>query len=290
MERRRGLCLTNLPREMVRLILELLTMEEIGKLDLAILNHHFRPLFLVALHKLPVPVYEDPCYGQKDQPLDWLLVRGVIPLDIKINNFRPKLGQLIANSRSLVQCLAIHDARFSPTTFQALGSFPSLTSFALGDGDDEISQEMVLQFLRCHPQLEKISIATGSDFTDELVREIPLCCPKVTHLDFMGSVWFGDDCASSLAAVAAQLPQLISLDLSETKITDDVIPLLLDSLPRLHQLCLFDCNISLPMLQLCLTRVAMPSLMSSDPKVIFLGLGNLDSLNDVSHLLPLCPL
>jgi hypothetical protein len=67
-------------------------------------NYHFCPLF--ALHKLPVPVYEDPCYGQKDQPLDWLLARSVIPLDIKINNFRPKLAQLIA--------LAIHDARFSP--------------------------------------------------------------------------------------------------------------------------------------------------------------------------------
>jgi hypothetical protein len=276
--------LFSLPREIAYLIFEWLSLKDLRELDNSITNHYLRPIFISLLNGMNILSYssaEDPEYydpiTRLEEPLDWILLRNLIPLDINLYSFPSLIPMLIERSRSHVRSLQFWYRSFYPrSSFRLLGHCPSLRRLLIC-GCDDLSQEELEHFLRLNPQLESFALMPeGDGFTPDFISFLAQTSVGLKHLSFEGCSSFNDECVPLL--VSGQL-DLRELNLSCTRVRNhQSFCLILKAFPNLHCLSLTQVDISLETINMCLTEVIVPSIMSADPQRQRLGLKSLYDL------------
>lgn len=228
----------DLPREIFNLILQYLNIKELSNFDQAVLNHTLRPQYLSAIRNLIIEEYYAPApWPEPGTNLEWIMTRGVLPLKITLNHYKPEMTELVNFSRTFFNTLCLGDRKFPLDLFCSLQECPSLTNLQLNHCDS-VTTEMFNNFLLFNPQLESLMITRQSSFD---LNSCLLICHHLKYLDLPYNYWINDDFVSQLCGAKFDL---YSLDLSGSFIGNTSVQLLLDTFPNLHYLCLIDCNLS----------------------------------------------
>jgi hypothetical protein len=278
-----------LPPEIFDMVLAYLLLDELGKLDMAILNHSLRSHYLstINLGMTTIEKYEAPFWFEDiENQLLWIVSRNVIPLDIFYDVFHPAFLSLILNSRSKLRSLELCPSESIPAEYLSLiGPCPSLKKLKLFQCDD-ISHTSLKNFLALNPTLEKIVLFSRVRLSPDYITSIAFNCRSLKHLDLSNNIWFNDRCLTELTQGTLNLT---SLNISSTDIrSDPSVHLALKSFPNLRSLLLHECSVSSDVIKLCLRQVVLPALTSDDPEIQSLGLDSLlDNIQMVtSPLLP----
>jgi hypothetical protein len=257
------------PFEIFGLILQHLTLAEIGALDTAILNRVQRREYLLYLLGMDITlqISEENCV---DEIVVWLLTRRVVTKVIHFHHFNLTTVTLMMNLRSKLTTLTIGSCKnIEDSDLDSFPDCPSLTSLSLISW--RLSDSSLRQILTKYPHLTSFDISHSYLLTDETITFLSTALPLLTHLDLSNSKWFTDDSIGPL--LSAQLP-LVSLNLTGTSVFRDqaIQDLLSTASHRFHVLSIsselysWDCRLAV------LQKVAFPSLMSDVPSRQLLGL------------------
>jgi hypothetical protein len=273
----------DLPREIFHLALTFLPPKDLGRLDLAVTDHHLRPIYLSFVDGMTIMNSWLCCNEENSDKysyLGWLLIRKIIPLEISANGFHPLMLLLIMNSKAHLKTLTFcHDSVIPEIYFRQFPSCPSLETFCLIECGD-LSFESIDQFFQLNPQLKTLELLLPSLLTPQIITSITRNCPNVTSLDLSECLGFTDALVPELTNSNLKL---ISLNLDGTSLeNDDSILSFLDSFPSLNYLSFAETYISGEMQKLCVRRVVIPSIMNADPSIQLLGLKILFSTTQVS--------
>jgi hypothetical protein len=258
--------LTNLPREIFHLILEYLFLDDIKKLDLAIVNHEIRDRYLLLIDGLVLPSLEHISLNPVGNRLNWIVSRKILFQEIISFYFSPKIFPLISNCRAQLKSLSLDDI---PSEYLPLGSFSSLTSIEFSACT--ISEDSFVNFFHLNPQLQKVTLR-GDHFHPTLLAIFAFHCPNLRHLDLSTNPWVDDDCLLELVREGGNL-NLLSLDVSYTSVRrDESICLVLTCFPNIRNFSFYECQVSPEMKEICLRQIAVPALMSDDSETLLMGL------------------
>jgi hypothetical protein len=268
-----------LPSEIFQMVLQYLPLYDLGAMDLAIMNSVLRPLYLSALPMMIIPQYvSDGSIQRNDEDgqivserlpdlcksLEWMVLRKLRLLEISSDSFSASLFSLIMNSRNVLRTLLVK--HLTSEAFIQLGTCSKLKTLGVDCTND---LEGFVIFLQHNPQIQTIVVNPAFECTPDLFSHISENCPSLTALNVSDNYFFSDECIAELTKGSLKLTYL---DLSNTTILDESIPLILSTYPNLQFLSLFGCSISDEMIKLCLRQVSLPSLLQEDPEIQILGL------------------
>lgn len=265
--------LFDLPCELFRLILEYLLVPDLGKLDIAIVNHELRFTYLSNLNGLILPRYRFSSEGimgmsRYDQLISWLMKRNIIILRVILSSLDCRSSYCYnLNSQPRIQSLRLE---YHPNEcLSHIGNCPSLTELAYVGFHFYRS----LSFFEENPQITRFTLSVRDRIWAVSLAHIFELCPNVTSLDLSNNQWLGDESVSVL--VNSNL-NLISLSLGETAIREDAsVRLILNSFPNLQYLSFANCDISKDMIHLCFEKVILPSLICHCDDLLLNGLRGL---------------
>lgn len=285
MSRRTLVHLFSLPREVAHFILQWLPLKDLRELDNAITNHDLRPIFLSLVNGMNILKYSSggnpdapPWHPLRpEEPIEWILLRNLIPLEIVLFSFPPLIPVLIDRASSHLRALQFWYGTFYPMpSFRQIGHCPSLRTFLIC-GCKDITQEGLVRFLSLNPQLENFSLLPEEcNITPHFITSLTQTSVRLKHLSLEGCFWCNDDVVPLLLSGKFDLR---SLDLSCTSVHEDrSYRSILRAFPNLHRISLTQVQVSLETISLCLNQVMVPSITSSDPERQRMGLKSLVDL------------
>jgi hypothetical protein len=264
------LFLALLPLDLYREFLKYLDLDDLGRLDLALLNHQMREVYLTALAGTVLPEVND------DLILCWLSQRNMFAKNILLSRSDDlMLTELISHLKPALESLDLYkiDLWVMATTLLEIGSCPKLRHLSFNFCRGFPLREKLENFLQKNPQLESFAIVSAPQLSNEILEVILASCPHLKHLSLSTS-WVSD---ASLDLISKRSPETLrSLSLpdcefSEVKIRDFIE----NSLPpSLRYLSFERCH---PELVLSIfQKLTLPSMMHElDQEVQLLGLRSL---------------
>jgi hypothetical protein len=233
------------PIDVVRVILQYLTMKELGRFDSALLNADCRSVFLQSMNGLGIVDINQ--RSTKQQEIPWLLSRKISLTNLSLAavsgfNFEMYLHhqreceELILQNKNSLQSIAVHNG-LSVRFFSVLNSCQNLTSISV-EGCQVVNDEIIASLLE-GKQIRSLSLSSCVGLSSHAVQLIAVMCPKIEHLT-LKSLRFVTD--AGVAAIIKGCPNLQTLDLSGTPITDVSIPLLLRAYPNIEAISVEDCH------------------------------------------------
>jgi hypothetical protein len=266
------LALSSLPREILQLVLSHLNALELVKVDMSILCHSFRPSFLAAMDGLML--WHDICVYKK--MISWFLLRNTLFSRLELSHFNEKL---VTNSRHTIKYLSCSDRDLTDDNVSTIGACPRLIEVEIFCKNLRKS-EFLAQFFSLNPQILTLTIHDFGRLDANILSIISRNLPNLEHINLSESKEVTDN---FMTHIVPGFPNLISINLNETKITDASLRLILDNFPNLRSLLFQDCRVSHQMLELCILRFPIPAILSEDLMVQTRGLEDLTSMLEYLH-------
>jgi hypothetical protein len=266
-----------LPIDLLRFILKFLTLNELGLFDRVIVSHSPRSQFLEALRGHEILLLEK--ISCNARILHWLTTRHISVSTIVISEYISSscLPLILQNKLSLqnIKFLETCDG-VDQEVLCALSQCAHLDSlsFSLCHQINDESVQLLLEpqgdpKARKMKSLKSLEFVNCSSLTNQTALHIALFCASLQHLNLSGFVHLSD---LEIEAIVQGCPQLASLDLSRTAITEVSVRRILDSYPQLHTLILSNCvGVSNALKVTALRMISLPQIYSTVPELQLLG-------------------
>jgi hypothetical protein len=222
-----GCHLLNLPLDLYRELFRYLQIDDLGRLDLALLNHQLREVYLYSLSGTSI---SDIDYYSIRQLIPWLIQRNILTKEFKIRSWLiANVLQFIIQSKPVLKDLVLSDTNVNGSDLQKIGLCPKLKclSLPLSNG---LTDRGIEQFLRNNPQLEKLSISQNPRLSNAILEVILDVCSHLQHLDLSHCSWVTD---ASLDLIEKSTLKLKSLDLLMCNVSKEKIKELIERSPSL---------------------------------------------------------
>lgn len=253
----------NLSIDVLRYVFGYLTLEEIRSLDLAFTSTLHRPSYLQAIHGYVLQRQQDESsyHLRTLDYLKWCLRRGILLSHLyNSGDVDESFRDVMQKSSKYLRELYITDCRhFPPNFWKDLGPFPVLHEICITDCDmiecqsffHFLSQCLVLEYLA----LSRRTNIASNDHTPSLPSHLE-------HLDLSTCRWCTDE---SFVKLISQCTNLQSVDISFTPIAQTkTFNYLLNSNPNLQFIKYQGCNLNSEAFRLCLHKLYLPGLFSSN--------------------------
>lgn len=258
----------SLPVELIRLIFEYLTTNELCKVDNSIQNHEIRSKYLDAIKGLVLQdIFDDYPTGLHE----WLILRHVyvdqlIFLTINIHCIKfLHYSQQVLRSLDFSYCDGVDDK-----VIIGIGSCPVLTRVLLS-GCQFLTDLGMIPFITQNPQIEILDINEVPLLTERSISALTIYCRNFYQIDVSHDSWFTDECLFLL--IHSFEERTISLSRIHS-ITSQFESLMINFV---------NCNVSHKMYHFFLETVVLPKLLSSNPKYVTYSLQCLThAIHDVS--------
>jgi hypothetical protein len=263
------------PIDVIRVILQSLTMEELGRFDSALLNRDCRSLFLQSIAGISVVDINQ--RAMKREEIPWLLSRKIALTHLKIiprlsliipsdfGDHEEAFLSLISQNQSSLQSIAVGHSPYSKKLFFAFQECKNLNSINV-DGCS-ITEESILLMLE-GKQIRSLSISQCG-LSSDAIKSIAMMCPQLQHL---AAKYLRALTDAEVAVIAEACPNIQSLNLSGTEISDRSIPLLLKAYPNIEAIFVEDCpRLSTAQKLSVMTTVLRRQLLGSDPAMQLKG-------------------
>lgn len=253
----------SLPLDIFRMILQYLTLPDIGRMDMAVLNHQWRHFFITALEKFIIPEYQslDLFFDDMD-PLVWIVRRKICCQNIAINCGKLSQLSLILNSRaSVVSLRFIEGRRMKGRTSEFLSEIGCCPSLRNVEMSYVTNSPAFKAFFDLNTQLQRVSLHSIEEIN------LPLLLINLKNLQYLNlsdNHWFNDRCLERLAE-ANLLSELTEFNISNTGVVEDQSGFYLMQLPHLQSINWANCSFTKDVSITCLHRIILPSLLSTDP-------------------------
>jgi hypothetical protein len=260
---------TFLPLDLLRTILNYLTMKEIGIFDNAILNDQSRSIFFQALHGFALGLRNK---LNNPSEIKWLLSRRVSLTELGIQpcdqiDFQENCVALISQNRGTLRTIEFPNSYFRNDFFSVIILCPKLTSINF-EGSSYLTPDAIATLVESQCQLTSLNLSR-CQVTSEAINLISQRFPKLETL-MLNNLRFVSE--TEVASFIQGCPQLRAIGLSGTSITDQSITAILEAYPNIELLLLENCHRVSLTGQFAVMRIVIPRhLMSSDPSKQLLG-------------------
>jgi hypothetical protein len=265
--------LTALPIDVMRTMLQYLTLRDLGCFDCSLLDRDCRTHYLQAINGLE-------CHNIAQRsitnPLEipWLTSRqlSIVSLHISsidlhhislsgVTRFEEDCCQLISQNQSSLAKITLQQIEFNQHFFHIFRSCSKLR-FINVEGCP-ITDETMQCLLEGGKEICSLNLSSCQLLTSASIDLIALMCPKIQYLILRSLSCVTDP---QIAAIIRGCPNILSLDISETMITDRSIPLLLKAYPNIHSLLVQDCRLLSTAVSFSLvSKIIRQQLLSNDP-------------------------
>lgn len=251
-------CFLDLPIDIFRIILEYLTLPDLGRLDKAILNHAFRSFYLSSMKSMIL--YNDESFNRHQDIFIWLNLRDIRPKSTIITGDATpwKLITPVLYSLTITRM---------PKKCE-IGFLPSLKKLDIKEKASVILEPL----LNKTPELRVLMISRG-DYSLDFYTFLSQKCRNLLH--FVPPPSFNDASLESMLSASPLRLQILLLE--KTSVMFDIsIKHLLRAIPTLHILTLPH-RFSVEIHMQCLHQITIPSLQSFDCERQFNALDSLSS-------------
>jgi hypothetical protein len=147
--------------------------------------------------------------------LNWLSIISVRVTSLKLEDFDDQSLEYLMTHKDSVHELDFSSSRkLTDQSLTQIGRCPCLTFLSLTHCS-KITDFGLLKFLKSNPQLERLDLSLTSHLTGQIIAHLGECCLNLQHLDVSRNSWFD---RSSLMLLVEPLPRLRSLDISHSPI------------------------------------------------------------------------
>jgi hypothetical protein len=254
-----------LPRELFHLVLDYLTLVDIGIFDSAILNKSLRPLYICSLTGLEI-------FSECMVLLDWYLKRNIFIPSIIFYGLDDAANRYLSHFRPFIKSISLREM-VNPRL--ELGHFASLTNFCVS-GYHHLTDKDFEEILKLNPQLQEVSVS-DTKLTPVSIAALAKYCPNLQSVDLSENVWVNDDSIDLLISSPERggCQQLRFIDCVDTSITEVGVKKILSSFPHLNSIDYPIGTINFETAMKIVEQVTWPSLMSRDIRIVEHALINL---------------
>jgi hypothetical protein len=216
---------------------ELLSLDDICRLDTAMCNKKRRPLFLEIVGS---------CVWQGDKnrelssfAISWLYNRSIKIRHLKFKRSETDIAMKVSRFGSSLHQLSISDPNIvDESIIEIVANCLNLQSIELLDCS--ITDKSIIRLAECCPDLHSIFVSFCANITDTSIIRLAEKCTKLQILDLSGCINITD---ASIVKLAERCPMLHSLDLSLCPhVTDAGIIRLSEGCPKIKRLRLYRCR------------------------------------------------
>jgi hypothetical protein len=258
-----------LPIDLLRVILQYLTMKEIGTFDLSMTNSSLRPSYLIAMAGMDLAeVSFAPRLSSNH--LNWLILREISASSLQLQNLKNQELKLISNCRQTLKVLSICSYYLIDFELSQIEPCPSLTSLSMARCH-RLTDDGLRNILQKVPKIQTLDLSGTFGLTPECILFLVTNCSSIQHLDVSYNLWFDN---ASLDLLSRGTLDLKSINFLGTSASQSLSPFL-DAYPNIRSIKLSG-FLSIENRLLVLRRVSHRSLMSSDPELQHLGLKSFD--------------
>jgi hypothetical protein len=261
------------PIDVIRVILQSLTMEELGRFDSALLNRDCRSVFLQSIDGLNIVDINQ--RSTKWEEILWLLSRKIALTHLKIipkqlppvyfDDHEEAFISLISQNQSSLLSIAVDHSPYTKKFYLACQECKNLNSINV-EGC-AVTDELILLMLE-GKQIHSLNISQCG-LSSIVIKTIAMMCPQLQYLAVKSLRSVTDE---EVAVIAQACPNIQSLNLSGTTITNRSIPLLLQTYPNIEAIFVEDCvGLSTAQKLSVMTTVLRRQLLGSDPAMQLKG-------------------
>lgn len=275
---------TNLPMDIYRLILQFMTLNDIGIFDISLFNSTSRTTFLSSLNGFElVELSQLPQLPRKSTLLKWLTLRSIHITSITIQQCDIHCVELVAKNWNCLRELFLPNTLPSLQLCQLLRHCPKLKTLSLessGITDENLrevfatepAQSTTSPFVASPsttpPSFTALDLSKCIQLTKDIMETITSHCPTLQTLS-LTDLPITD---AEVALLTSRCPCVTFLGLSGTKITNHAIQLILKAYPRIATLTIDNCRrVSSTGKLAVLRQISFGQICSSDSELQLLG-------------------
>lgn len=265
-----------IPRDIFRLLVQYLALEELAVLEKALLvNSELSSHYLSCLQGILLLNYLPSSFShRKDQEFDWIIDHGIFVDTLTfecqsrrdlLDIFRPTLRSISFKWR-----FPSNQTPVIANEIAQAGQFASLTSLDLQHS--AIDDATLCSFLKLHPRLESLNLTLTTKLTAEIIPVLTDCCPNLRKLYVAENRWVTDD-PRSISFLTQGCRNLTYLGMWATQIyQESTILLLINSFPNLSALYFDIDDFSEDAISVFLQQVLFRAICSEEPEAQLLAI------------------
>lgn len=254
------MCIEDLPLELLRSIMEYLTLNELGRMNLAFMTSVLQSLFRAAIDGMEIHQLMN--YRVNPIEIQWLSRMNVSATVVNFLGYdASNCLRFIDKNRSRLIVMNFSDCDLTDEQLNEIGMCPSLTDISF-QGCESLTDESVTQFLRTHPLVKTLNLGNTS-LSGDVLAYIANYCPNIENLSLGDNSWVDDESLTILTE--SPILNLRTIDISLTSVADDEsIYHLAARYPNIEEISCFRCDLSVECHRYRLTEISFKSLMNQN--------------------------